>query len=52
MQQRNLYSFLAFDFGHAMNRISLNSLAPHKNWDYDVEEAVDVVVFEDNLESK
>jgi hypothetical protein len=50
MQQRNLYSFLAFDFARYEFGSHLTVL-PHKNWDYD-EEAVDVVVFEDNLESK
>jgi tRNA pseudouridine55 synthase len=44
---------LAFDFGHAMNSGShLTALRRTKIGDYDVEEAVDVVVFEDNLESK
>ena len=44
---------LAFDFGHAMNSGShLTALRRTKIGDYDVKEAVDVVVFEDNLESK
>ncbi|WP_016990184.1 tRNA pseudouridine(55) synthase TruB [Flavobacterium sp. ACAM 123] len=44
---------LAFDFGRAMNSGShLTALRRTKIGDYDVTEAVDVVVFEDNLESK
>jgi len=44
---------LAFDFGKAMNSGShLTALRRTKIGDYDVKEAVDVVVFEDNLESK
>ena len=44
---------LAFDFGRAMHSGShLTSLRRTKIGDYNVREAVDVVVFEDNLESK
>jgi tRNA pseudouridine55 synthase len=44
---------LAFDFGRAMQSGShLTALRRTKIGDYDVTEAVDVVVFEDNLESK
>jgi tRNA pseudouridine55 synthase len=44
---------LAFDFGRAMHSGShLTALRRTKIGDYDVTEAVDVVVFEDNLESK
>ncbi|CAM2840345.1 tRNA pseudouridine(55) synthase TruB [Flavobacterium frigoris] len=44
---------LAFDFGKAMNSGShLTALRRTKIGDYDVKDAVDVVVFEDNLESK
>jgi tRNA pseudouridine55 synthase len=44
---------LAFDFGQAMNSGShLTALRRTKIGDYDVKEAVDVIVFEDNLESK
>jgi tRNA pseudouridine55 synthase len=35
-----------------MNSDLINSLRRTKIGDYDVKEAVDVVVFEDNLESK
>jgi hypothetical protein len=51
MQQRNLYSFLAFDFGRYELGSHLTVLRRTKIGDYDVKEAVDVVVFEDNLES-
>ena len=44
---------LAFDFGRAMHSGShLTTLRRTKIGDYNVREAVDVVVFEDNLESK
>lgn len=44
---------LAFDFGKAMNSGShLTALRRTKIGDYDVKDAVDAVVFEDNLESK
>jgi tRNA pseudouridine55 synthase len=44
---------LAFDFGKAMNSGShLTALRRTKIGDYDVIDAVDAVVFEDNLESK
>jgi tRNA pseudouridine55 synthase len=44
---------LAFDFGKAMNSGShLTALRRTKIGDYDVKNAVDAVVFEDNLESK
>jgi tRNA pseudouridine55 synthase len=44
---------LAFDFGQAMNSGShLTALRRTKIGDYNVKEAVDVIVFEDNLESK
>ncbi|PKH66528.1 tRNA pseudouridine(55) synthase TruB [Flavobacterium sp. ALD4] len=44
---------LAFDFGRAMHSGShLTALRRTKIGDYNVREAVDVVVFEDNLESK
>ena len=44
---------LAFDFGKAMNSGShLTALRRTKIGDYDVKKAVDVVVFENNLESK
>lgn len=44
---------LAFDFGKAMNSGShLTALRRTKIGDYDVKNAVDAIVFEDNLESK
>lgn len=44
---------LAFDFGKAMNSGShLTALRRTKIGDYDIKNAVDAVVFEDNLESK
>ena len=44
---------LAFDFGKAMNSGShLTALRRTKIGDYDVKDAVDAVVFEDNFESK
>jgi tRNA pseudouridine55 synthase len=42
---------LAFDFGHAMNSGSHLTALRRTKLRYDVKEAVDVVVFEDNLES-